>query len=78
MASGWLRPADGQSTDPKRIHEAAEDWFIPIATFYHELDRAFSRAWHRYSGHANNLNWPMDKPPQLWKAAGDELLYPRP
>lgn len=73
MPTGWLRHSNNLSTS--RQHEAAEDWFLPIAGFYHELERAFFSHWHRHASQAAKLGWEPGEPPELWKAAGDELLY---
>lgn len=54
----------------------AEPWFSPIASFYREIERLFSAAWTHLSRTAESeFQWPTGEPPELWKAAGDELLY---
>ncbi|MGO8025483.1 hypothetical protein [Rhizobium leguminosarum] len=55
---------------------AVEPWFSPIAQFYKEIERLFAREWQSYiAGWGRKLNWPSGQPPELWKSAGDELLY---
>lgn len=73
--AGWLNPSDEHRTHAKTRHDAAEDWFLPIGTFYYELERSFFNHWRRLSAHAEKLGWPQGEPPELWKASGDELLY---
>lgn len=73
MPTGWLRYGGSTSANPQ--HEGAEDWFLPIASFYHELERAFYARWHLHAAQAQKLGWHPGEPPELWKAAGDELLF---
>lgn len=64
--------------DGKHEHDAigAEPWFPPIAQFYREIERLFSKEWDYYCKIvAPRFDWPTGDPPQLWKSAGDELLY---
>ncbi|KQT06993.1 hypothetical protein [Rhizobium sp. Leaf386] len=54
----------------------AEPWFSPIAQFYKEIERLFAREWQLYTdGLAARIGWPTGPAPELWKSAGDELLY---
>ncbi|ACI57129.1 hypothetical protein Rleg2_3867 [Rhizobium leguminosarum bv. trifolii WSM2304] len=54
----------------------AEPWFSPIAQFYKEIERLFAREWQLYAeGLASRIGWPAGPAPELWKSAGDELLY---
>lgn len=54
----------------------AEPWFSPIAQFYKEIERLFAREWQSYTeGLACRIGWPTGPAPELWKSAGDELLY---
>lgn len=54
----------------------AEPWFSPIASFYREIERLFSASWTHLSRPAeDDFQWPKGEQPELWKAAGDELLY---
>ncbi|MCZ7488616.1 hypothetical protein [Rhizobium rhizogenes] len=58
------------------IESVAEPWFSPIAQFYKEIERLFAREWQSYvDGAAKRLAWPTGPAPELWKSAGDELLY---
>ncbi|MBO0144220.1 hypothetical protein JZX87_23985 [Agrobacterium sp. Ap1] len=53
-----------------------EPWFSPIAQFYREIERLFAREWQSYvDGLAKRISWPTGAAPELWKSAGDELLY---
>ena len=53
-----------------------EPWFSPIAQFYKEIERLFAREWQLYTdGLASRIGWPTGPAPELWKSAGDELLY---
>lgn len=53
-----------------------EPWFSPIAHFYREVERLFSKHWAAYvEGASSAYKWPVGEPPALWKSAGDELLY---
>lgn len=54
----------------------AEAWFSPIAQFYREVERAFSKEWSEYTGKISpSFPWPQGPDPEFWKSAGDELLY---
>lgn len=54
----------------------AEPWFSPIAQFYREIERLFAKEWEYYcSVLAAEHQWPKGPAPELWKSAGDELLY---
>jgi len=54
----------------------AEPWFSPIAEFYREVERFFSSEWRRYTDIvAAKHGWPTGPSPELWKSAGDELIY---
>ncbi|MBF5094005.1 hypothetical protein F1643_05440 [Azospirillum sp. INR13] len=54
----------------------AEAWFSPIAQFYREVERAFSKEWSTYVEEiAPKHGWPVGSSPEFWKSAGDELLY---
>jgi hypothetical protein len=54
----------------------SEPWFSPIAQFYKQIERLFAREWQAYvDGAARQVGWPTGSAPQLWKSAGDELLY---
>lgn len=56
--------------------EPAEPWFSPISRFYREIERLFSATWtHQSRAAEDGFNWHKGDPPELWKAAGDELLY---
>ncbi|MGN6779361.1 hypothetical protein [Rhizobium sp.] len=58
------------------VESVAEPWFSPIAQFYKEVERLFAREWQSYvDGAAKRLSWPTGPSPELWKSAGDELLY---
>ncbi len=63
-------------SDEKSISRVAEPWFSPIAEFYREIERLFSQEWTIYAETvAKRFDWPIGEPPELWKSAGDELLY---
>ncbi|WFU47310.1 hypothetical protein [Sinorhizobium terangae] len=63
-------------SDEKSEASLAEPWFSPIAQFYKEIERLFAREWQSYvDGLAARLRWPPGPAPELWKSAGDELLY---
>ncbi len=69
----WIQTED-DSEAPR--HKGAEDWFEPIGAFYYELGRIFFTRWHHLTTSAyTKLQWPKGQKPELWKAAGDELLY---
>lgn len=54
----------------------AEPWFSPIAQFYREMERLFAKEWDYYCSFlAKKHDWPTGPAPELWKSAGDELLY---
>lgn len=54
----------------------SEPWFGPIAQFYREIERLFAREWQTYVDVlSKRVGWPTGPAPQLWKSAGDELLY---
>jgi hypothetical protein len=56
--------------------ELAEPWFSPITTFYRQIERLFSIHWKNLSSEVSSrFSWPAGAAPELWKAAGDELLY---
>lgn len=53
-----------------------EPWFSPIAQFYKEVERLFALQWQAYTEKFSATHgWPTGDPPELWKSAGDELLY---
>ncbi|TBZ50392.1 hypothetical protein E0H68_37235 [Rhizobium leguminosarum bv. viciae] len=63
-------------SDEKSSSRVAEPWFSPIAEFYREIERLFSQEWLIYAETtAKKFDWPVGEPPELWKSAGDELLY---
>lgn len=63
-------------SDEKGEATLAEPWFSPIAQFYKEIERLFAREWQSYvDGLATRIRWPTGPAPELWKSAGDELLY---
>lgn len=65
-------PDGGKDTDVN----GGQPWFSPIAQFYREIERLFAKEWDYYSAvTAPKFDWPTGEPPQLWKSAGDELLY---
>ncbi len=49
---------------------AEQPWFSPITTFYHGIERRFAVDWKRFS-----KTMDPGEEPELWKAAGDELIY---
>ena len=56
--------------------DAGQPWFSPIAQFYREIERLFAKEWDLYTTVvAPKFGWPSGEAPQLWKSAGDELLY---
>ncbi|MGK9338738.1 hypothetical protein [Sinorhizobium meliloti] len=62
-----------EKSSPENI---GEPWFSPIAQFYKEVERLFAREWQAYvDDFSANNGWPAGEAPQLWKSAGDELLY---
>lgn len=64
------------TNDGKATGNGVEPWFVPMAQFYKEIERIFAHEWKAYvSGLAVDLDWPPGSAPQLWKSAGDELLY---
>jgi len=64
------------TSDAKATDTGVEPWFLPMAQFYKEIERIFARAWKAYViGLAVELDWLPGPAPQLWKSAGDELLY---
>ncbi|WP_041678924.1 hypothetical protein [Rhizobium etli] len=65
-----------QKLEDSNERDAVEPWFSPIAQFYKEIERLFAREWQSYvAGWGKKLNWPSGQSPELWKSAGDELLY---
>jgi hypothetical protein len=53
-----------------------EPWFSPINRFYREIESSFSKHWeHLSKSMEKRYQWPTGPKPELWNAAGDELLY---
>jgi len=58
------------------LDKPVEPWLSPIAHFYREVERLFAKHWAQYNERTlDTLEWPAGDAPQLWKSAGDELLY---
>lgn len=69
-----LKDRDNGSGDSKT--PLAEQWFMPINKFYREVERSFSEQWGFFSTHIQRVHqWEPGPAPELWKAAGDELIY---
>ena len=65
-----------KADDKPALGNVSEPWFGPIAQFYREIGRLFAREWQAYCDVlAKNVGWPAGSAPQLWKSAGDELIY---
>ena len=61
---------DGDDPKPE------EPWFSPIVDFYREIERLLAREWHSCVEAVESAHrWPCGEAPELWKSAGDELIY---
>jgi hypothetical protein len=70
-----LRKVKGElPSEPETL--PAEPWFSPIALFYREVERLFAKEWASYVDNVEaRHSWPTGATPELWKSAGDELIY---
>ncbi|WP_018986859.1 hypothetical protein [Methylophilus methylotrophus] len=66
-----------QST-PKNLNstEVSPAWFRATTNFYREIDRLFIQEWRALNKeNQTDYSWPSGDEPNLWKSAGDELIY---
>lgn len=72
----WVQNGKGKQGVDNHHHKGAEDWFEPIGAFFYKLGGDFFFKWRHLSANAEEkLQWPKGNEPELWKAAGDELIY---
>lgn len=79
VGSTAFKQSNQSAFDEKRtasLEKPVEPWLSPIAQFYREIERIFAKRWSVYvESTADLVGWPKGDAPQLWKSAGDELLY---
>jgi len=64
------------SKSPSAVTKLGAPWLEATTLFYNEFERLFTTAWDASTSELKaKYSWQMGPSPDLWKAAGDELIY---